>query len=100
VCSAQRRSVLIAGYLGTFFMVGLTQGPFWTPPRISVSLVLGGLYPAVLLTALSSSVPGADDAASLHEREWTSRVVRAIIQRLQALGVRWPHPSPARPILK
>lgn len=100
VLGATAFGVVLLAILGTFFVVGLTQGPFWTPLRISVSLLLGGLYPAVVLTALSSSVPGADDAASLYEREWTSRVVRAILQRLPAVHVGWPHPWPARPILK
>jgi hypothetical protein len=54
-------SVVFLAILGTFFVVALTQGPLWTVPRIIISLFLGGLYPAVVLAGLSSSVPAAED---------------------------------------
>jgi len=72
-------SVVLLAILATFVVVGLTQGPFLTLPRLYICLFLGGLYPAVILTALSSSVPAADDARSRYEREWTSRVVHSLI---------------------
>jgi hypothetical protein len=53
-------SVVFLAILGTFFVVALTQGPLWIVPRIIISLVLGGLYPAVVLAGLSSSVPAAE----------------------------------------
>jgi hypothetical protein len=55
-------SVLLLAILGAFFFVaGLMQGPLWPAPRITISLLLGGLYPAVILAGLSSSVPAAED---------------------------------------
>jgi hypothetical protein len=54
-------SVVFLAILGTFFVVALTQGPLWTVPRIIISLFLGGLYPAIVLAGLSSSVPAAED---------------------------------------
>jgi hypothetical protein len=72
--------VVLLAIVGTCFVVGLTQGPFASPLRISIALLLGGLYPALILTALSSSVPAADDALSRHERDWTARVVRLLIR--------------------
>ena len=54
-------SVVFLAILGTFFVAVLTQGPLWTVPRIIISLFLGGLYPAVVLAGLSSSVPAAED---------------------------------------
>jgi hypothetical protein len=53
--------VVLLAILETFFVVGLAQGPLWTVPRIILSLFLAGLYPVVLLTWLSSSVPAAAD---------------------------------------
>jgi hypothetical protein len=53
--------VVILAALGTFFVALLTQGPLLPHPRIFISLFLGGLYPAVVLTWLSSSVPAAED---------------------------------------
>jgi hypothetical protein len=54
-------SVVFLAILGTFFVVVLTQGPLWTVPRIMISLFLGGFYPAIVLSGLSSSVPAAED---------------------------------------
>ena len=60
-------SVVLFVVLGTFFVAALTQGPLstqppsWTNPQLILSLVLGGLYPALVLTGLSSSVPAAED---------------------------------------
>ena len=54
-------SVVFLAILGTFFVVALTQGPLWPVPRVIISLFLGGLYPAVVLAGLSSSVPAAED---------------------------------------
>ena len=53
--------VVLFVVLGTFFVVALTQLPLWRPMRILVSLGLAGLYPALVLTGLSSSVPAGDD---------------------------------------
>ncbi|MGO9033365.1 hypothetical protein [Mycobacterium sp.] len=53
--------VVVLAALGTFFVALLTQGPLLPGPRIFISLFLGGLYPAVVLTWLSSSVPAAED---------------------------------------
>lgn len=55
-------SVVFLAILGTFFVAVLTQGPLWSFWRIMISLFLGGLYPAVVLAGLSSSVPAAEDA--------------------------------------
>jgi hypothetical protein len=52
--------VVFLAILGTFFVIALTQGPLWPVPRIIISLLLGGLYPAVVLAGLSSSVPAAE----------------------------------------
>ena len=55
-------SVVLLAILGAFFfVVGLMQGPLWSGPRVMISLFLGGLYPAVVLAGLSSSVPAAED---------------------------------------
>jgi len=54
-------TVVFLAVLETFFVVALTQGPLWPVPRIFISLFLGGLYPAVVLSGLSSSVPAAED---------------------------------------
>ncbi|MGA8329327.1 MAG: hypothetical protein WB777_08540 [Mycobacterium sp.] len=54
-------TVVFLAILETFFVVALTQGPLWTVGRIFISLFLGGLYPAVVLAGLSSSVPAAED---------------------------------------
>jgi hypothetical protein len=59
--TATTYSVVFLAVLVTFFVVALTQGPLWPAPRIILSLLLGGLYPAVVLTGLSSSVPAAED---------------------------------------
>jgi len=62
--------VVLFVVLGTFFVAALTQGslwkhgPAWANPQIMISLFLGGLYPALVLTGLSSSVPAADDVES------------------------------------
>jgi hypothetical protein len=62
--------VVLFVVLGTFLVAALTQGslwkhgPPWTNPQIIISLFLGGLYPALVLTGLSSSVPAADDVES------------------------------------
>jgi hypothetical protein len=53
--------VVLLAILETFFVVGLAQGQLWTIPRIIVSVFLGGLYPVVILTGLSSSVPAGGD---------------------------------------
>ncbi len=53
--------VVLLAILGTFFVVALTQGPLWPGPRIIISLLLGGLYPGVVLLGLSSSVPATED---------------------------------------
>lgn len=53
--------VVLFVVLGTFFVVALTQLPLWRPVRIFVSLGLAGLYPALVLTGLSSSVPAGED---------------------------------------
>ena len=54
--------VVLLAILETLFVVAFSQGPLWTGPRIFLSLFLGGLYPAVLLAWLSSSVPAAEGA--------------------------------------
>jgi hypothetical protein len=65
--TATTYSVVLFVVLGTFFVAVLTQGPLstqapsWTNPQIIISLLLGGLYPAIVLTGLSSSVPAAED---------------------------------------
>ena len=61
-------SIVFLSVLGTFFVAVLTQAPLWTVARIVLSLLLGGLYPAGVLTGLSSSVPAAEDFG-LSERE-------------------------------
>lgn len=53
--------VVLFAVLGTFFVVALTQLPLWRPVRIFVSLGLAGLYPALVLTGLRSSVPAGED---------------------------------------
>lgn len=64
-------TVVFLAVLETFFVVALTQGPLWPVPRIFISLFLGGLYPAVVLSGLSSSVPAAE-----HVRRPTWETVR------------------------
>jgi len=54
-------SVVLLAILGTFFVAAFTQGPLTPGPRIFISLLLGGFYPAFVLTLLSSSVPAAND---------------------------------------
>jgi len=53
-------SVVLLAILATFFVAALTQGPLLPVPRIFISLFLGGLYPAIVLAGLSSSVPAAE----------------------------------------
>ncbi|HEY2501245.1 MAG TPA: hypothetical protein VGI68_07440 [Mycobacterium sp.] len=53
-------SAVVLAVSGTFFVVWLTQGPLWEGPRIATSLLLGGLGPALVLNALSNSVPAAE----------------------------------------
>ncbi|MGA9360330.1 MAG: hypothetical protein WBW75_20750 [Mycobacterium sp.] len=53
-------TVVFLAVLETFFVVALTQGPLLPVPRIFISLFLGGLYPAIVLAGLSSSVPAAE----------------------------------------
>ena len=67
-------AVLLA-ILGTIFVAALTMGPLWPLPRIIISLFLGGLYPAVVLTELSSSVPAAEDVRPKWE-VWIDRLLR------------------------
>ena len=62
--SATTYGVVFLAILGTFLVAALTQGPLWTVPRIIISLFLGGLYPAVVLAGLSSSVPAGEDVRS------------------------------------
>jgi hypothetical protein len=65
--TATTYSVVLFVVLGTFFVAALTQGslsthaPSWANPQIIISVLLGGLYPAIVLTGLSSSVPAAGD---------------------------------------
>jgi hypothetical protein len=54
-------AVVLLAILGTIFVAALTMGPLHSVPRIIISLILGGLYPGVVLTWLSSSVPAARD---------------------------------------
>jgi hypothetical protein len=56
-------SVVFLAILGTFFVAALTQGPLLPGWRTFISLLLGGLYPAFVLTLLSSSVPAANDVS-------------------------------------
>jgi hypothetical protein len=66
-------NVVLLAILGTIFVAALTQGPLWPLPRIIISLVLGGLYPAVVLTELSSSVPAAEDVRRPKWEVWIDR---------------------------
>ena len=66
-------SVVLLAILATFFVAALTQGPLWPLPRIIISLLLGGLYPAVVLTELSSSVPAAEDFRGPKWEVWIDR---------------------------
>ena len=59
--------VVLFVVLGTFFVVALTQLSLGGSPRIIISLLLGGLYPALVLTGLSSSVPAGED---VREPKW------------------------------
>jgi hypothetical protein len=59
--TATTYGVVLFVVLGTFFVVALTQLTLWTTWRINTSLLLGGLYPALVLTGLSSSVPAGED---------------------------------------
>jgi hypothetical protein len=55
--------VILFVVLATFFVVSLTQlslWPFWRP---IISLALAGLYPALVLLGLSSSVPAGEDVS-------------------------------------
>lgn len=54
--------------LGAFFDAALTQGAFGGPQSV-ITLFLGGLFPAALLTGLSHSIPAADDVATPQEPE-------------------------------
>ena len=67
-------NVVLLAILGTIFVAALTQGPLWPLPRIIISLVLGGLYPAVVLTELSSSIPAAEDV----RRKWEVWIDRSL----------------------
>lgn len=58
--SATTCSAVVLAILGTFFVVWLTQGPLVDGVRIVISLILGGAGPAVVLHALSYSVPAAE----------------------------------------
>ncbi|HME74338.1 MAG TPA: hypothetical protein VKI00_01395 [Mycobacterium sp.] len=49
--------VVIFAIVGTLFAAALTQGSFW-PGMTTVSLWLGGLYPACMFLGLSYAVPG------------------------------------------
>jgi hypothetical protein len=68
-------NVVLLAILGTIFVAALTQGPLWPLPRIIISLLLGGLYPAVVLTELSSSVPAAEDVRPKWE-VWIDRFLQ------------------------
>jgi hypothetical protein len=59
--SATTCSAVVLAILGTFFVVWLTQGPLVDGVRIVISLILGGVGPAVVLHALSYSVPAAEE---------------------------------------
>jgi hypothetical protein len=59
--SATTRCVVGLAILSAFFDVALSQGSFGLP-QIVISLFLGGLFPAVILVGLSSSIPAAEDA--------------------------------------
>jgi hypothetical protein len=64
------------GHISNFLrchVATLTQGPLWPLPRITISLLLGGLYPAVVLTELSSSVPAAEDVSRPRWEAWIDR---------------------------
>lgn len=54
-------NVVFLAILGTVFVAALGLGPLLTDPRIIISLLLGGFYPAAILTGLSDSVPAATD---------------------------------------
>jgi hypothetical protein len=54
--SATSYHVVIFAIVGTLFAAGLTQGSFW-PTTTTVSLLLGGLYPACIFLGLSYAVP-------------------------------------------
>jgi hypothetical protein len=53
--------VVLFVVLATFLVVALTQLSLGGSSRIIISLLLGGLYPALILTGLSSSVPAGED---------------------------------------
>jgi hypothetical protein len=48
--------VVIFAIVGTLFAAGLTQGSFW-PGMTTLSLLLGGFYPALMFLGLSYAVP-------------------------------------------
>jgi hypothetical protein len=54
-------TVILFVVFATFFVVTLTQLPLPPHWRLVISLGLGGLYPALVLTGLSSSVPAGED---------------------------------------
>ena len=66
--STATRAVVVLAILGAFFDVALTQGAFGGPQSV-ITLFLGGLFPAALLTGLSHSIPAADDVATPQEPE-------------------------------
>jgi hypothetical protein len=74
-------SVVLLAILGTFVVATFTQGPLWYPWRIFISLLMGGFYPAVVLTLLSSSVPAAND---VEQSKW-----KTLWSNWKALWSKW-----------
>lgn len=66
--STATRGVVVLAILGAFFDVALTQGAFGGPQSV-ITLFLGGLFPAALLTGLSHSIPAVDVVATPQEPE-------------------------------
>jgi hypothetical protein len=61
--AATTRNVVLMAIFAAFFVVALTQGPLSTHPitQVIISLFLGGVYPAAILTGLSYSIPAGED---------------------------------------
>jgi hypothetical protein len=62
--------VVAFAMLSTFFALALTQGPLWNNWRISLSLFIGGIYPATILLGLSYSVPAAPGTPLPEWKTW------------------------------
>ena len=61
--SVATRGVVALAIFGAFFDVALTQGHFSTTQSV-LTLLLGGLFPAIILTGLSHSIPAGEGAGS------------------------------------